>query len=105
MEKTLQEIREAETHVEKILIDAREKASLIVSKGKSDADAFTINRKKDILTEKTVALISRKKELEKEQQKFLKKAEKEAESLVERADERTKKTLSTLLKDFKTQLS
>jgi len=105
VEKTLQEIREAEAHAEKILADAHEKASLIASKGKSDADAFVADKKKSILTEKADALASRKKELEKEQHKYLKKAEKGAEELVEKADSRTKKTLSALVKDFKKLLS
>ena len=101
VEKTLQEIREAEAHAEKILADAHEKASLIAAKGKSDADTFIADKKKDILIEKADALASRTKELEKEQQKYLKKTEKEAEELVKRADSHAKKTLSALIRDFK----
>lgn len=101
MEKTLQEIREAEVHAEKILADAHEKASLITAKSTSDADTFIADKKKDILIEKVDALASRTKELEKEQQKYLKKAEKEAEELVKKADSRAQKILSALVKDFK----
>ncbi len=105
MEKTLQEIRDAEAHAEKIIAEAHEKGMFIASKGKADANAFVAARKTEIIAEKTQALSSRKKELDKEQQKSLKKTEKEAESLVDRAERNTKKTLSALVKDFKVLLS
>jgi vacuolar-type H+-ATPase subunit H len=104
VEKTLQEIRDAETHAEKILAEAREKASVILSKGKSDAEAFITERKNHILTEKAESLALKKKELEKEQQKFLKKAEKEADNLAGSADSQCKKVLASLTKDFKAMI-
>lgn len=105
VEKTLQEIRDAEARAEQSIADAHEKAGFIVSKGKTDADAFVAERKKAILAEKAEALSSRKKELDKEQQKHLKKTEKEADALVLQAEQNSSKTLSALVKNFKTMLS
>lgn len=105
MEKLLQEIREAEAHAEKIIADGHEKAGVIASKAKADADAFVARRKAEIVAEKADAISSRKKELEKGQQKYLKKAEKEADALGLHAKRNTKKALSALVREFKLLVS
>lgn len=104
LEKILHEIRDAETHADHIIADAKEKAALTLTKGKADADAFVSQRKQEILTEKGEALTHRKKELEKEQQKFLKKAEKQADDAATTAASRKKKALSFLSQEFKNVL-
>lgn len=79
MEKTLQEIREAEVYAEKLLTEAHEKSALIIAKGKADAESFIAERRQSILAEKAETLSQQKKEFEKEYQKYTKKAEKGAE--------------------------
>ena len=44
----------------------------MLAKGKADAAAFVAQRKQEVLEQKAESLTHRKKELEKEQQKFLK---------------------------------
>ena len=104
MEKILHEIRETETHADKLIAVANEKAALIISKGKTDADAFLAERKQMILAEKAQLLAARKKELEKQYQKQEKKAEKHAESITEKAQLHKKKALAFLFQEFKKQI-
>lgn len=101
VEKILQQIRETETHADKIIAEAKEKTTLLTANGKTDADAFIAERKTVILTEKAEAISSRKKELEKEQQKWAKKAEKQAEDLATNAKKNKKKAVSFLVSEFK----
>lgn len=104
LEKVLHDIREAETHADTLIAEAKEKAAHILTKGKADADAFVVERKQKVLEQKAEALSFRKKELEKEQQKFLKKAEKQADDAATTAVLHKKKALSFLSQEFKTIL-
>ena len=105
MEKTLQEIRTAETHAENVLADAKEKAALLLSQGKTDAAAFIAERKQTILTEKAAALALRKKELEKEHQRHQKKAEKQAEDFAVGCQRNVKKAVSFFVHEVTKALS
>lgn len=105
MEKILQQIRETETHADIIIAEAREKAGMLAAKGKTDADAFIAEQKTIVLAEKANALVSRKKELEKEQQKWAKKAEKQAEDLAANANKRKKKVVFFLVSEFKNSVN
>ncbi len=101
MEKLLHDIRQAENMANTIVAEAKEKVAQILSQAKTDANAFLIERKQTLLAEKTAALTLRKKELEKEQQKYLKKAEKQAEGIRVVMSRNKKKVLPLLLHDFK----
>lgn len=100
MDKVLHEIRQIEAKADQLLQDAREKAAVLLVQGKNDATSFVAIRKKELLEEKTGALQQRKKELEKELQKYTVKAEKQAEDLTRHAAKQRKKALSFLLKEF-----
>ena len=63
LEKVLHDIREAETHADHIITEAKEKAAHLLLKGKADADAFVSQRKQEVLTQKAEALAHRKKKL------------------------------------------
>ena len=52
LEKVLHDIREAETHADHIITEAKEKAAHLLLKGKADADAFVSQRKQEVLTQK-----------------------------------------------------
>lgn len=104
MEKTLHDIRAAEAHAEKIQADAREKAALLLSQGKADAEAFIADRKQTILSEKAAALSLRKKELEKEQYRSQKKAEKKAEEFAVAAQQNSKKVVAFFVQECKKAL-
>lgn len=101
MEKILRDIRQAETHADTIVSDSKEKAAQLLLKGKTDADAFLTERKQTLLSEKAAVLAARKKELEKEQQKYIKKAEKQADDLASTVTQNKKKALYLLVQDFK----
>lgn len=104
MEKVLHDIRQAETRADTLVTEAKEKVAQLLSKGKADADAFLAERKQTLLTEKAAALSARKKELEKEQHKYVKKAEKQADDLASTVAQNKKKALSLLVQDFKSML-
>ena len=97
----MQQIRETETHADRIIAEAKEKASMLAAKGKTDASAFITEREATILAEKTDAINARKKELEKEQQKWAKKAERQAEDIASDAEKNKKKAVSFLVSEFK----
>ncbi|MBI5073115.1 hypothetical protein HZA99_04815 [Candidatus Woesearchaeota archaeon] len=101
MEKILEQIRETEAHADTIIAEAKEKAAMLAAKGKTDADAFIAERKTTILAEKAETVNSRRKELEKEQQKWAKKAEKQADDLAADAKKNKKKAVSFLVSEFK----
>ena len=101
LEKLLHDIRQTETHADMLVAEMKEKASQFLLKGKTDAEAFLAERKQTLLAEKTAALTSRKKELEKEQQKYVKKAEKQADYLASSVAQHKKKALALLVQDFK----
>ena len=101
LEKLLHDIRQTETRADTLVAETKEKASQFLLKGKTDAEAFLAERKQTLLVEKTAALTSRKKELEKEQQKYVKKAEKQADDLASTVAQHKKKALALLVQDFK----
>ena len=101
MEKLLHDIRQTETHADTLVAETKEKAAQLLLRGKTDAEGFLAERKQTLLAEKTAALAARKKELEKEQQKYVKKAEKQADDLASLVAQNKKKALALLAQDFK----
>ena len=78
MEKLLHDIRQTETHADALVAETEQKAAQLLLKGKTDADGFLAERKQTLLAEKATVLAARKKELEKEQQKYVKILRKES---------------------------
>ncbi len=101
MKGLLHDIRETEVHVEKILHDARVRAVDIIAKGKTDAATLVMERKQDLLTEKTEVIAAYKKELEKKEHKHIKNVEKQAVRVENRAKQFMNDAVADLLVAFK----
>lgn len=101
LDKTLEEIRNAEEKAEAILKGAEKKAELLVSKAKDDALKYTNNKKNEEINIKEAIFKRVRKELDCKKKNIIEEYERKASKLEVTAKKNEKKAMEKVLTLFK----